>query len=107
MAKKTIAKYYSDLSGDEISVGTPTIKFGLEGASYEIDLTEAEQQAIRESLAPYIDAGRKATGARRSGTVTSGPSPKDVRTWAKDSGLDVPARGRIPATIIAAYQEAH
>lgn len=107
MAKKTIAKYYSDLTNEEIAGGVPTIKFGLDGTTYEIDLTENEQKDLRGVLEQYIEAGRKVTGSRKTTGTSSGPLPKDVREWAKENGLDVPARGRIPASITEAYQAAH
>ncbi|GAA1733262.1 Lsr2 family protein [Aeromicrobium alkaliterrae] len=109
MAKRTIAKYFSDLSGNEIESNSPTVHFSFDGASYEIDLTDAEGDELREALAPYVAVARRASGTRaaRKASSTGGPSPKDVRAWAVGQGLDVPARGRIPATLTEAYEAAH
>lgn len=35
------------------------------------------------------------------------PSPATVRAWAKDQGIDVPPRGRVPAEVIEQYRQAH
>ena len=35
------------------------------------------------------------------------PTNAEVRTWAREQGLDVPDRGRVPNALIAAYQGAH
>lgn len=110
MAKRTIAKYFSDLSGNEIDTPSPTVHFAFDGTSYEIDLTEAEAGELRDALAPYVSVARRAAGtraARRAASSSDGPSPKDVRAWAVAQGLDVPARGRIPASLIEAYEAQH
>jgi hypothetical protein len=35
------------------------------------------------------------------------PSAKEVRAWAREVGHDVPARGKLPDDLIAAYKRAH
>lgn len=35
------------------------------------------------------------------------PDAKTVRAWAKDNGVEVPAKGRIPDEVMDAYYEAH
>lgn len=35
------------------------------------------------------------------------PAAVDVRAWAKEQGLDVPARGKLSADVIDAYKAAH
>ena len=108
MAKRTITTFYSDLSGDEIE-GGGTTQFGIDGASYEIDLTSAEKLALHDALAPYIGAARTATSvARRISrpTVTDAPSAKEIRAWALENGYEVPPRGRIPALVLEAFNVA-
>jgi hypothetical protein len=110
MAKKTVEKYYSDLSGDEIDTPGPTVSFTFDGVGYQVDLTEAERKAFSDAVAPYIAVGRRAAGrASRSssGGSGSGVDANAVRAWTQEQGLDVPARGRVPASLIEAYQEAH
>lgn len=110
MAKRTIAKYFSDISGEEIDSTSPTVHFAFDGASYEIDLTEGETAELREALAPYLAVARRAAGtraARKAASASTGPSPKDVRAWAVAQGLDVPSRGRIPASLVEAYESQH
>lgn len=108
MAKKTIEKFFSDLSGEEIESTSPTVPFVFDGVGYEVDLTPSERETFEKAVAPYIAVGRRA--GRRSGR-TAGPSnrpdAKVVRAWAQESGLEVPARGRVPASIIEAYEAAH
>jgi hypothetical protein len=109
MAKTTIEKFTSDLSGDDINSDSPTVSFGFDGANYEIDLTESERANLADALAPYISAARAAARdhTRSRGTASSGSAPKDVREWARAQKLEVPARGRIPLSVVQAYEEAH
>lgn len=111
MAKRTITKVYSDLSGKEIEDGDGgTIRFGVDGASYEVDLTADEQTALREALAEYLAVARKVArsvpGASRP-TPSGAATPKEIRAWAQENGHDVPLRGRIPAPVLEAYSAAH
>lgn len=112
MAKKTIEKYFSDLSGNAIEGNSPTLYFSFDGTSYEIDLTDDEKSAFKDTIAPYLGHARSVRGsaARRpaaKSSSTSGHDPKVVRAWAVEQGLDVPARGRIPASLVQEYDAAH
>lgn len=110
MAKKTVEKFYSDLSGDEIDTPAPTVSFTFDGVGYQVDLTESERQAFADAVAPYIAVGRRAAGrATRTSSSGggSGVDAKAVRAWAQEQGLDVPARGRVPSSLIEAYQSAN
>lgn len=110
MAKKTIEKFFSDLSGEEIEGGTPTVSFVFDGVGYEVDLTESEREIFEKAVAPYIAIGRRAgrrTARQAGGSGGSGPDAKVVRAWAQENGHDVPSRGRVPASIIEAYESAH
>lgn len=116
MAQKVRITLVSDLSDTEIPEGGgETVQFALDGASYEIDLTDDEGAGLREALAPYIEAGRRVGGSRRRRSSSSpaassngsGPSAAEIRAWAKDAGHDVPDRGRIPGEVREAYAAAH
>lgn len=103
MAQRTTVVITDDIDGTE---GAETVTFGIDGAQYEIDLAQKNADKLRKALAPYIDAGRKVGGGRqtsgkRRASSSNGdrPDPKVVRAWALDQGLEVPTRGRIPASI--------
>lgn len=110
MAQKVQIILEDDLDGGEAD---ETVSFALDGTSYEIDLNEANATKMREALAPYVGHARKVTGSRgaRRGAAKSsggsGPSPKEVREWARENGHEVPDRGRIPAEVREAYDAAH
>jgi hypothetical protein len=108
MAQKIQTFFIDDLDGSEAQ---GTVLFGLDGTQYEIDLSTGHAKELRTALARYIDAGRKVTGtARRAGQTgrkapANGVSNTEVRVWARAQGLEVKERGRIPADLIAQYQE--
>jgi hypothetical protein len=96
-----------DLDG---STADETVTFGLDGASYEIDLSKKNAAKLRDAMALYVGSGRRVSG--RSGRkgrsrASSGPSASEVRQWARDKGYDVSDRGRVPADVRAAYDAAN
>jgi hypothetical protein len=89
-----------------------TVQFSLDGASYEIDLSADNAEALREALAPYLGHARRVGGRRTGGRRAAAASPRSsdsaaIRAWAKEQGLSVSERGRIPASIVEQYEAAH
>lgn len=117
MARRTKIVLEDDLTGEVLEEGRgETVSFGLDGTPYEIDLSGDNSAELRQALKRYIDAGRKAgSGSRRSTASTprsaagrrSREDTAAIRAWARESGHEVSERGRIPATIIEAYEAAH
>lgn len=104
-----------DLDGSELSDTAVTTRFSLDGSHYEIDLGEANRDKLREVLAPFIAAGRKAAASSASGTRRNaksgsrsgaGKRTAAIREWANANGHSVGERGRIPANIVEAYEAA-
>jgi hypothetical protein len=65
MAQSTIVYLTDDIDGSDAD---ETIRFGLDGKAYEIDLNKKNASALRKALKPYVDAGRSV--GRRTGGVT-------------------------------------
>ena len=88
-----------------------TVQFGLDGRDYEIDLSTANAEKLREALRPYAAAGRKAgrTSTRSTGARTSkgDPDTAKIRAWAKENGYEVSDRGRVHQSIKDAYYAAN
>jgi hypothetical protein len=97
---------------DDMDGGTAdvTVSFALDGKAYQIDLSSDNAERLRDALQPYVAAARPAAAgpraARRSSAKALGESPAEVREWARANGYQVNERGRIPATILAAYRAA-
>jgi nucleoid-associated protein Lsr2 len=109
MAQKVQTLFIDDLDGSEAE---GTVRFGLDGTEYEIDLNAKHAQQLRDALGRYITAARRTgasarqpTRSRRKATA-SGPNSTEVREWAKTQGIDVKDRGRIPAELVVKFQAA-
>ncbi len=102
MAKKIVVEIVDDLDG---SGAAATVGFGLDGVSYEIDLSEENAAQLRADLSRWVQAARKVTGARKvASKPTRGTSDAAaIRAWARGKGIEVSERGRIPAEIRAQY----
>jgi nucleoid-associated protein Lsr2 len=105
MAQKVETLLIDDLDG---SHAEGTVRFGVDGADYEIDLSASHAQQLRDALAPYISAARRtATSSRRAGQKgIKPPDPTEVREWARAQGIDVKDRGRVPTELIAKFKAA-
>lgn len=108
--RKTIVTLVDDLDGADAS---ETVRFALDGVAFEIDLSQANADSLRQALAPWSGKARRAGSAtgrprvRRTELPAVGPSRSAlIRAWAATNGHQVPARGRIPSAVAAAYAEA-
>lgn len=113
MAQRTVIELVDDLDGKALKQGEgETVNFELDNVAYEIDVSTANADKFRQALAPYISAARTVSrrrGARRAGRSTSRDREqlRAIREWARQTGLQVAERGRIPAEVEEAYNAAH
>ena len=107
MARRTIRR--TDLTDDiDGGAASATIEFGYDGATYEIDLNDANAAAFADTMALYVGHARKVHRSRRRSPQRSGRNDlAAVRSWAAENGYTVAARGRVPAEVLAAYAAAH
>ena len=111
MAQKVKIILVDDLDGGSAD---ETVRFGLDGSSYEVDLSHANASKLRGALQEYVSVARKASvrGAQAPRrTVGAGGSRNSesakIRQWARDNGYNVNSRGRIQAEIQEAYHKAN
>ena len=109
MAQKVEIILVDDLDEGEAD---ETVRFGLDGMNYEIDLSETHATELRSALADYVAAARRSgSGRRRSPDSGEASAPRNqeaarIREWARDNGHDVSSRGRVNSDIIEAYRAA-
>ncbi len=109
MAQKYIVQLVDDLTQEPIEEGAgESVKFGLDGVSYTIDLTTEHASALRSALEPYVGVARKGDFSPKA-PVKAAPKGdlKAIREWATANGIKVSSRGRIPADVQSAYTAAH
>ena len=122
MAQKVVVSLVDDLDSSEAD---ETVEFGLDGATYEIDLSDANAAALRDRLADYVAHARRSGGRRRSSSPAASSSGsrrasgsggraavdreqnQAIREWARKQGMTVSERGRIPSEVSEAYHKAH
>ena len=119
MAQHVNVKFVDDLDGSDAA---GTVSFGLDGRTYEIDLSDDNAARLRGSLASFIAAARTRGGSAPAGDhraekMTVGPRPRPqpldrdqtaaIRAWARQNGHEVSARGRISKTVADAFEAAH
>jgi Lsr2 len=109
LSTKVTVSLIDDVDGE---LADKTVQFGLDGVSYEIDLSEKNANRMREDLLPWVEAGRRIAGSRRRRAAGSGGVSVDreqsaeIRAWARKDGYQVAGRGRIPAEVLEAYRAA-
>ncbi|MER7073349.1 Lsr2 family protein [Terrabacter sp. NPDC000476] len=111
MAQRVEVVLIDDIDGGNAS---ETVTFGLDGVTYEIDLSDKNAAKLRDDLATWTGHARRAGSGSAKGAGSrrrsSGPKRGDlaaVREWARANGHDVSDRGRISSEVQAAYDKAH
>lgn len=113
MATKTQITLIDDTDG---TPADETIQFSLDGVTYEIDLTQAHAEALRESFGRFLDAARR-TGGRSTRTASTRPAAKpdevtredreNMREWARRNGWpSLGSRGRVPDEVVQRWNDA-
>ncbi|MEV0337319.1 Lsr2 family protein [Nocardia sp. NPDC050717] len=113
MARKVVVKIVDDIDGT--TPATETVTFGIDGALYEIDLSDSNAAKLRDHIEQWVPHARKVgrTAKSTKQTMTAPIKPERnrndltaIRTWATENGHKVSARGRIAAEIVDAYNNA-
>jgi hypothetical protein len=108
MARKVAVELLDDIDGSEAD---ESLKFGLDGTNYEIDVNDKHADQLRRSLAKFILGARRVgrvVPSRRRTTSTTARSDRAqnqaIREWAKHKKIRLSDRGRIPANVIERYE---
>jgi hypothetical protein len=114
VARQVIETLIDDIDG---KAAEETVRFGIDGVDYSIDLSGRNASKLRSLLSTYQDAGtrlgrstvsgvgrRETVGGRRVGGRGEN---KAIREWAARQGKELSERGRIPAAIVEEYRTAN
>ena len=121
MAQTTVVTFVDDL--DNSTDDVQTVRFHtVDGTPLEIDLSKENRATLEhlqaefaDGIAGFVESARKPTEPVRSRTrrrVGASARPdrdqlRAIREWAKDNGHVIADRGRIPKTVIDAFQATH
>src|SRR4029077_19032926 len=93
---KTTVALEDDLEGGPAD---ETLQFRVGTVEYEIDLNASNADRFRAQMAPFVLHARKANRTQRQRPARSASGRQhsaDVRAWAKEQGIQVSDRGRMP-----------
>ncbi len=116
MARKIIHQLVDDIDGTLLEAGEgETVLFSLDGVAYEIDLTGENAAELRGTLERYTSAARTVSSSRATTSSASAGRKRrrsgqqdysGAREWAKQNGYQISDRGRVPASVLEAYEAA-
>jgi hypothetical protein len=84
-----------------------TLRFGIDGSEYEIDLNDKNAARFHKLLAPFVERARRAGRVPRRAvrrTAASRRRSRDIRMWARRQGIELSERGRIPSSVVERYE---
>jgi hypothetical protein len=112
--EEVTVRLVDDFDGTEAA---ETVKFAIDGKTYEIDLSKSNANELRRTLRPYVDrarGARRASSARRTKSAPTGSGTRrpegydrtEVRAWAKANRIKVSPRGRISNDVVEKWRTA-
>lgn len=102
MARKVTVALEDDLDG---TPADETVRFGVGGSEFEIDLNQKNARKFRKQLGPFVEHARKAGRGRRAARTSSARRRSgEIRAWARGQGIAVSERGRIPANVVEQFE---
>jgi hypothetical protein len=105
--RNEVVTFSCDMDG---ATPAETMRFGLDGQEYDIDLCTRDKIELTAMAGGYIEVARRAGTTRLKGGPRSPEArqrSRDIRAWARRHGLEPGDRGRIPARIVARYEAGH
>ena len=108
MARITITQYICDLTGQPVEEGEHVaLEFTVNGTTYTLDTDKDGAAKFDKAMKPYTEAARTVKAPRRPRKSGSAERTRKIREWALSQGIEVADRGRVPATIVEQYEDAH
>ena len=108
MAQQVAVSLVDDIDG---SPAKETVQFNLDNRGpYEIDLNGSNAARLRDALAPFVAAARRAGGrtqrsaSARQASGRSREETQEIREWLRANGWEVSDRGRIRGEQLSAYE---
>lgn len=103
MARREVTQFFDDLDGSPLSDSEhQVVHFSFNGTEYVLDLSKENVAKFHETLMPFIAAAREVPADPRSTVDAS-----QIRAWARNKGMKVAQRGKIPLEVIDAYRRAN
>ena len=112
MAVQTTVTFVDDIDGS--TEGVEHYTFNWLGTDYEIDLAPKSAKKLVDIMNTYTDKAtrvpkpRSGSAGRGSGrTRTARDEVAEIRSWAREQGMEVSDKGRVSEAVKDAYHQAH
>lgn len=117
MARKVVVELVDDIDGTIFGEDGANITFSVNGVNYGIDLKDKHASKFHKKIGFFSNTPSGSVSAnadrivrqprrlRRGDAATR--DVKEIRTWVAERGYEISSRGRIPAEVEQAYQDAH
>ncbi|UIJ35709.1 Lsr2 family protein [Allobranchiibius sp. GilTou73] len=105
MTQRVVTVLEDDLDGGP---AVETVRFALDGVTYEIDVSKAHAEQLRSTLGTWREHARRAgtTHPAVPRQVETPVDPRAVRAWATSRDLALPSKGRIPDAVVEQFRAA-
>lgn len=106
MAREFIEILHDDIDGTPIASPEDgrSVTFGIDSASYTMELSASNAEELEKQLEPFIRAARIVKSPKQVRQARRSRKTLDkIRTWAREAGYDVSIYGRIPSSVEEAY----
>jgi hypothetical protein len=114
VARKVVVELVDDIDGTVFGEDGESITFSVNGVDYEVDLKGKHASEFHKQIGFFIEHATRVGGrTRRSDRLAVSDAPvrrgngKEIRAWAAEQGYEISSRGRIPAEVEQAFQDAH
>ena len=107
MAQQVSVMLLCDLHGGDVEA-VETVSFGLGNSAYEIDVCAADAKELRSKLGPFMSMPGARLAAPGGGPACGGPGAhRRDPGLGRGAGRQISERGRIPASVVAEYEQSH
>lgn len=104
MGRRTEVVMTDDLDPEQTA--DETLRVALDDVTVELDLTSENAARLRETLQPWLAAGRRVRVRRRRAASEERGMNMAARAWAQAQGIEVSEKGRVPKEVKRQFQAA-
>jgi Lsr2 len=105
---ETIEIKSCDQDSEEKKRRGETVRFGLDGHEYETELCTMHVRAFEKMTQEYQTHARRQTSSRVHKETPRTPARRkrlgEIRAWARENGMEINNRGRIPDEVTRKYE---
>lgn len=95
----TITQRVDDVDGK--TAATHTVTIIMDGEKFTLDLSDTTFNTFKTNTEPFLKVAKRSLAAKAGNSDTA-----KIRAWAAENGIQVGARGTVPADVVSKYNAA-